>query len=445
MRGVRSTLVLLVILVGIFAYIYFVESKKEPGADTEKRPKVFSLDASKIDELEVKLSSGQQTVLKRSDGAWQMVQPMPAHADEGEVSGITSNLASLESQRVVDESPSDLKQYGLAEPRVDVGFKAAGDKDFRHLYIGDKTATGGDLYAKLPNQKKVFLISGYLDSTFSRTPFDLRDKTILKFDRDKVDTIDVQTDSGTVEFVKAGGDWTITKPQQVRADYAAVEGLIGRLQTAQMKSIRAPEATEFRQYGLDKPQLTAILGAGSARATLEMGDKAEDGSIYARDASRPTVFTVEASLLDDLKKPADDYRRKDIFEFRSFNADSIEITRGNETLAFEKVKGQGSTPSDKWRQVKPAARDVDQSKMETFLSKLSNLRAQSFADAKTKTGLETPAVEVAVRFSDGKKQERVVFGRAGTDLYAGRTSEPGAAKLDATDFDDAMKALDALK
>src|SRR5439155_2674865 len=108
----------------------------------------------------------------------------------------------------------------------------------------------------------------------------------------------------------------------------AVEGLVGRLGTAQMKSIVTTEASpaDLKKYGLDKPQETVTLNVGSARATLQLGAKAEDNTVYARDASRPVVMTVESALADDMKKGADEYRRKDVFEFRPFNATHIEFT-----------------------------------------------------------------------------------------------------------------------
>jgi hypothetical protein len=161
------------------------------------------------------------------------------------------------------------------------------------------------------------------------------------------------------------------------------------------------------------------------------------------------VFTVEASLADDLKKPADDYRRKDLFEFRPFSATRLDITHGNESFTFEKVttKDKDGKTQEKWRQVKPTVRDVDSTEMDTLLSKISNLRAQSFTDptAKTKTGLDKPAATVVARFDEGKKEERVTFGKADTDVFAARPGEDGAAKLLASDFDDVIKALDDLK
>ena len=65
--------------------------------------------------------------------------------------------------------------------------------------------------------------------------------------------------------------------------------------------------------------MTVTIGAGSAKTVLEVG-KTEDGETYARDASRPMVFTVDTTLQGDLDKNFDDYRKKELFEFRPFYA-----------------------------------------------------------------------------------------------------------------------------
>ena len=87
----------------------------------------------------------------------------------------------------------------------------------------------------------MFLIQSFLDSTFDRATFDLRDKTALKFPRDKVDGLELQREGETVVFAKQGDEWRMTKPMAVRADYGAVEGLVGRLSTLQMKGITEQE------------------------------------------------------------------------------------------------------------------------------------------------------------------------------------------------------------
>ena len=445
MRGFRSTLVLFAVLIGLLGYIYFYEMKR-PAPNTEPpKQKVFAVQADTIEELEVKSAAGERTVLRKTGTAWAIAEPLQTGADETEATGIVTNLASMEIQRVIDEAPADLGQFGLASPKVEVAFRSAGQKDQQRLLLGDKTATGGELYAKRPAEKRVFLVSAFLDTTFNRSTFDLRDKTVLKFERDKVDALSVASAGAPLAFAKKDAQWAITSPVALRADMTAVEGLVGRLQTLQMKSIVASDVADkdLGKYGLDKPAWTATVGAGSARASLAIGKADEAGMLYARDLSRPAmVMTVEAALADDLKKPADDYRPKEIFEFRSFSATRLEVTRGTLTRSFELIKGKDGTT--KWQQLNPT-KDVAVSEMDDLLNSLAGMMLQQWVDAKTTTGLDAPVAIVSARFDDGKKSERVTFGKVGTEMFGARTGEPGAFKIDAARFDEAMKSLDAVK
>ena len=141
-------------------------------------------------------------------------------------------------------------------------------------------------------------------------------------------------------------------------------------------------ADVLAKYGLDKPALTVTVGAGSSKASLAFG-KEEEGTLYARDLARPMVFGVDTSLLADLKKPADDYRNKNVFEFRSFNLARLRIARGTDTHEFVKVPAKAANEADKWQRTTNggAAIDVETEKMDDLLSKLTNLRGDSFVAA----------------------------------------------------------------
>jgi len=447
MRGLRSTIALAVVLAGLGAYIYFVTWKQPDTPDTGKKlEKVFTVASDKIEELKVSSASGDTTTAKKEGSAWKITDPVSAVADESEIGAITNALATADLIRVVDANPASLNDYGLSNPRIVIEFKAAGDKDSKKLFVGEKTPTGSDLFARRNDEKKVFLISSYQESSLNKSTFDLRDKNILKVDRDKIDSLDLTTASQSLTIAKDGGEWKLTKPIAVRADYGTVEGLIGRVQTARMKSLVTDQATpaDLKKYGFDKPQATINLNAGSAKATLLIGGKADETTVYARDASKPAVVTVESSLFDEVKKGPDEYRRKDLFEFRAYNATHVEITRNGQTAVFDRVKSGNEGTPDKWRRVSPNAGDVDKDKFDAFLSRLANMRATSFVESTASTGLDKPAMTVVVKFDDGKKEERVTFGQSGQDVYASRPNEPGAAKTDAADFNDSIKSLDEL-
>ena len=441
MRSGRSLLIFTAVLGGLLAYLYFVDADR-PLGDEEDKPKVFSVEADRIEALRIGTVAGETAELKKEGGAWMMVSPVAATADQSEVSSVTSSLASLAIQRVVDEKPENLGDYGLRDPVVEVSFKAEGDSDYRTLQLGNKTPTGSDMYAKVADEPRVFLVYGYLDTTFNRKPFDLRDKQILSFDRDKVDRLELDREATDVTLVKESGSWALQAPVQGRADFSTVEGLVSRLQSAQMKSIVTEEPGDLTPYELARPAVTATVGAGSARATLAFGGKTDEGDIYVRDTSRPGVFTVGADLLTEIEKPVADFRWKDLFEARPYNTTKVELTRDGATVAFERQQGQGEDGADLWTR-SGAEGEADTTKVEALLTTLTGLRAQEFADGAAAGA--TPALTVRATFDEGSKTEEVEFLRDDGRVYARRGNEPGLAVVETASFEEALKSLGELK
>jgi len=375
--------------------------------------------------------------VQKANGTWQLVEPEKTEADQGQVSNAASSLATIEINRVVDDNPADLAQYGLNPPKADIAFRVKGKTEPQHLLLGEKTATGSDMYAKTPDQKRVFLIAAYLENTFERTPFDLRDKAVLKFDQSKADGIEI-VHGDTTALAKMGSDWTVAKPYKARADFAGAEAILTALSSAQMQKIVSSDASDLRTYGLDKPDLTVTVTSGSTRAALALGKK-EGESVYARDVSRPLVFTIPATTAADLGKDATTLRRKDMFDGRSFNTARVEVKRGNETLTFDKSKGKDG--KDVWKNA--AGKDVDTAKVEDLLTKLSSIRAQLFQD-RVDPVLKMPALVATLKL-DNNTTETVTFARSGNAVLANRADEPGSATVEVMAFNDAMTAIDAVK
>lgn len=438
MRGLKSTLLLLGVLAALVGYIYFVDSKK-PAEGADAREKLFATATpDTIEEIQLKAEDGERTTLRKTNDAWAITEPVSADADAGEVSSLTGALSDVAVERVVEENPSALKAFGLEAPRIEVTYQVKGDKAPRQILIGDKTPTSDNLYAKTPDKPRVFLLASSLEGTLNKNTFALRNKAVLKIERDKADSIELTEGSSTTQLAKSGTEWKLVKPIAARADFGVVESLLERAAGAQMQAITAPEPTDLKPYGLDKPTATVVIGSGSTRASLQFG-KTEDAVIYAKDAARPIVFTVAPTVKSDLLKEVAVLRRKDLFDARAFTANRVEITRGADTVAFEKSKNKDG--QDAWK--KAGGADVDAMKMEDLLSKLLSLRANTF-ESSTPASLKSPVLSVTVRF-DEAKMETVRFGRAGTGVDAARGDEPGAAKLDASALDDVIAALDAVK
>ena len=445
MRGLTSTIVLIVVLAGLGGYIYFVDSKRpEPGGDGgAANEKVYALEVDKIDELKLTYN-GETSLLRKSASGWTMVQPVQTEADPAEAISLAQALTNLERVRVLDENPGDLTPFGLAQPPIVVEFKGAGVSG--SLKLGRKTPTQGEMYAQKNGEQAVFLVSSVQETSFNRTPFDLRDKKILKFDREKADTVMLVRDGNTMALARTGSEWKVTAPVASRSDYSAIEGLLTRLSTSNMSKLIENDAKDLAKYGLDQPVMSITVGAGSAKTVLEVG-KTENDQTYARDASRPLVFTVDTTLQGDLTKAFDEYRKKELFELRSFYVTRLravlDAPGGPKTYELEKVKGEKPTDSESWKvtRVGGASHTANAEAMDDLLAKLVALRAESFVDAKAKTGLDKPALVVSASFDEGKF-ERVRFGQVGDTAFGAREGEAVVAKVDKASMEAAMQAFD---
>ena len=442
MKRGRSTLVLLVLAAALGGYIWFVEMKREPDSDEPKGEKVFAaLEADKIAALTVTASNGDVTTLKKEGLGWKIEKPVQVAADASEVSGVTSNLATLDLTRVIDEKPASLETFGLDKPRLQLTFTAAGKP--RTLLLGAKTATGGDTYAKLDDAARVFTVPSWLEQSLDKTTFQLRNKAVVSVDREAVDHLAIIGAPGTIELKKDGSDWRLVQPIQGRADSAEVGSLLTRLSSGQMQAIVAEQPATLDTYGLHPPR-TTVTATGSSKtlAQVFVGSPSGDAAVHMRDASRPLVFTVEKALADDLQRPASAYRAKDVFAFRIFNLSRLVVLRHDTSRTFEKKKtGTGANATETWTQTAPADSSVKAATIDDLASRLSTMRAESWADA-PKTS--TPVMNVVATF-DGGKEERVSIVEAAGEMFALRDGEPGAARLTAPAVTDVIGLLEPAK
>ncbi|MSO52019.1 MAG: hypothetical protein CK533_08200 [Acidobacterium sp.] len=445
MRGLTSTIVLVLVLAGLGGYIYFVDSKRpEPGlgGDTATA-KVYALEVDTINEVKLTYN-GETSLLRKSDSGWAMVEPVQTEADPAEAISLVQALVNLELVRVLDENPGDLAPFGLAAPSIAVEFKGAGVSG--SLKLGRKTPTQGEMYAQKNGEKAVFLVSSSQDSTFNRTPFNLRDKKILKFDREKADTLTLARAGQSMTLARTGSEWRVTGPVASRSDYTTVEGLLSQLSSANMSTLVTSDGKDLAKYGFDQPAMSVTLGAGSAKAVLEVG-KTEGGQTYARDAARPLVFTVDTTLQDELNKGFDAFRKKELFELRAFYVTRLravlDAPGGPKTYELEKVRGEKPTDGESWKvtRVGGASHTADAAAMDDLLAKLVALKADTFVDTKTKTGLDKPALVVSASYDEGKF-ERVRFGQVGEEAFGSREGEAVVARIDKASMAAAMKAFD---
>jgi Domain of unknown function (DUF4340) len=450
------TWVALAVLAGLGAYIYFVERKK-PAADAKE--KVFGLDdadAAKVVSLTIAHADGETIQIKKDGEEWRMTQPVSVAADSSEVESLLRSLGSAEVDQTVVENPAGLGDFGLDKPRLTLSVVPQGAAAPLSLLLGNKTPDGGGVYAKVPPRARVFTVASYIESSFDKKPFDLRDRSVLHLKRDGVRTIQVDGPEGGYALARdEKGVWRFTRPVATQAGRWAVDGFLGTLEGLRMGSVAAEDAKDLAAFGLAKPARSVSLGLadGSSRR-LEIGSSPSEGKVHAREASRSLVAVVPKAIVDDLAKGMGELRSKRVLDFSTYEVAGFDVEAGGVKRVYAKstAKGDDGLDTSSWKRTAPDAKALETKAVEDALFKLGGTEVAEFIDkpdpAPSAYGLDQPALRVSLRFSaEGKEPREPVWlevGKKDGAAYGRRSDDEAILKLDPAKADELVGAFEGL-
>src|SRR3954452_22541070 len=131
-RGLLIAAIALAILGGVLYWSNRREAAKAAAGGTAEAPRIINLKQDEINRIAILRNKTQKITLAKLDsGEWQVQgTPAPLPGDFGVISGLLSFLSTLDSERIVEERPADLKRYGLSDPVVeaDIGTQSCQTK-----------------------------------------------------------------------------------------------------------------------------------------------------------------------------------------------------------------------------------------------------------------------------------------------------------------------------
>lgn len=446
----RKTAVALVVLAGLAAYAYFVDSKK-PAKDEKPKEKVFGFERAKAKELRL-LPAGTDAIrLVKEVSGWRLTAPSAAPADGEAVDSILSSLESLEIEAVVTDSASALADFGLEPPKLAVEWAIEGQTEPLTLLLGDAAPAGDGIYAKLPAAPRVFTLPAYVEGSFNKRPFDLRDRSVLHVKRDDVRSLQIGGPEGSFSLAKdQAGDWAFVAPLKTRAGRWTVDGLVGNLESLRMDEVAAEEAKDLKPFGLDKPVRTVSLGLGDGtNKRLEIGSSPKDKSYHARDAASRLVVVIPGALVDDLAKGMKELRAKRLYEVAAYEVEGfeVEVEGGKRAFAKSTTKDKDGVDTPKWKKTAPETKDLDTNKVQDALFAIGGVEAQEFVDSPkdpANYGLDRPALKVNLRFAGGKPAAWFEVGQKDGAYHARRLGDEAILKLDAAKAEGLLKSFKEL-
>lgn len=423
----------------ILAGILYWSGHHKPGEDAAQAssntpPAILKLDASAITGLDLEKKDAKPIMLtKAASGKWEITGPQTFAADQSAVSGIISTLASLNSERVVEEKAADVKQYGLDPPafQIDIGEK---NKQTQKVLIGDDTPTGGAVYAMRAGDPRVFTMATYAKTSVDKNLNDLRDKRLLTVTAGKISRIELVRNNQDIEFSRNEKDeWQILKPKPLRADSFEVSDLARKLTDTRMDLSDSDTKDAASAFAHATPLATAKVTDDSGTQELQVRKGAAGGSntYYAKSSAVEGIFKIDSGLGDALGKSLDDFRNKKLFDFGFAEPNKIELHAGSKAYFLTRS-------GEEWWQ---NGKKMDAGSAQSLISKLRDLTADKFSDS----DLVKPTIAITVTSDDGKGVEKIEMAKSDDGYVAKRENEPTLYQLNSSAVDDLQKAADEIK
>jgi hypothetical protein len=195
MKLKKEYLILLLIIVALSAYL-MMRSQNQTHYEL---PQPAQADSQKINRMVI-TDNGQSFELNKKDDQW-VVGPKAYAADSVKVKNMVKAAADLTITDLISET-GNYERYGLTDDhKIDVqAFE--GGKMVRHFSVGKASPTYQHTFVRLADDPDVYNARGQLNHTFNHTVSDLRDLTVLAFDKDAITEVMIQKDNQSLILAK---------------------------------------------------------------------------------------------------------------------------------------------------------------------------------------------------------------------------------------------------
>jgi len=353
----------------------------------------------------VRLLGPASTVeLAKTGDEWNFTAGLAGSADAGAVRKFLTELNDIEVASFVDDAPSDLSAYGLAEPTEIRIAEASGE--FRSvLLVGSEGADG--LYARRPGFPGVFAVKSDFGA-WTENEFAFLPRLVLRLPKLQIAKVRFESPRrrGVIEKDE-DGKWRMVEPIDAACDGLSVDAMLQAASNLKADSFVARLAeADPRRFGFDKPSFKLALTTRTKDAekttTILLGKRSEQGRTYAQASGEELVFTLSSWVTSDLEREPLPRDIGDLYAGEPLKV-SIEYEGATTVLAV--------SPEGRWAVEGLAPAETDNDKAKATARAFDYLRAVRY-EAYAPTGLapyglDDPKAVVAGTFADGTVTVRI--------------------------------------
>ena len=338
----RATTIFLVLAAIVLTAFVAKTSRWRSSYERLARPgaALFDLNTDAIHGVKIK-NGDQSFLLKKTSGIWNLASDVQDAASPETIQKLfqtarnTIILDKIDDTEIKDTK--GLSDYGVHKSNLQLDF--LGDA-LPSLLFGKTTADGTRTYVAFENSKTVYLIPSDLVKAITLPASDFRDTRLAAIDPKSINKFTINRGSLSLDVVRKGDQWLITKPQQIPADTAAVEALITKILKTRLTALIAAAPTDSSSINQDTAEIKFFTEGETQVTSIAIGTPSPDGGFFAKLQPRNIQCRVPSQLLDLLTPNLDALRDKALARI---NPDFIDLIRISTPAAKRNIKRLGAT------------------------------------------------------------------------------------------------------
>ena len=298
------------VLLGAGYYGTTIQSRNRAAALAEElpppTPTLGNLDSSEVVKLEV---SGM--VLQRQDDMWELVSldggapPEGVELDQGMLRNIVFVLATVWAERIAEEYPEDLAEFGL-DPPVSRAVVTDSHGNTAVYLVGDETPFRNSYFVMAEGNPNVFVVNAFSADRLRFTLDDIRNRFLFPpqlplhaLTRMRIESpgavidMSLMPESRPLHLVSTFSRFIMTSPYNLPrgVDNEAIEALLAPFNNRRIGEFVNDSPLSLAPYGLENPVARFRLEFGVTYIDLLIGNRSGPDR-YAKLADAPGVFTV---------------------------------------------------------------------------------------------------------------------------------------------------------
>ena len=426
----RLTIFLGIVLVGLGAYVYFVEIPTTHQATEIKTRQQQLLPFDDREITQVTMTTRTETIVIARDQRrrWQIIDPIQTRADSREVGKILRALTLGKVERIIQEVNSNSEKFGLSPPLLTLTLVAS-DRTER-LFLGDPGPISSTLYARKESDGNIVLTTLDPQVFFNKSLYTFRQKDILHFDRMQADQLRLQYEGKELVLYRIPSihgltqNWRFRSPIDAPADRTKVGILLMTLEDLTAVGFIDAEVDKkelLRSFG--KPKASVTVHAGKRDHALSLFQPGGLQTAFAMTSLEQPLYRIDPQTIRDVTKSLFYLRDKRLLGMETNEIAILSVKTRNESYVLIKQ-------NEEWLIEEDPSMPLNQELIRLFVSRVVDLPAElRIAEEKISLeshGFKDPSAEFTAVDRRGLERGRLSLGKVERGLvYAMGAGLPG--------------------